>query len=159
MLADLEPILGLEPPQSPHAAPIHRALLALGHGRLSLPAAATFTRLRLAGTFIPVTARATRQLRSHLVIRVPRPSHRAAKAQNTSHVPLHRFVVQPDEAAPLNAQLATLASGLAQSEPGVGKTNLGGWQSADSLFDGSPSACCAKLREIASHLVIVPGEC
>lgn len=65
-------------------------------------------------------------------------------------MPLHRFTVQPHEAAPLNAELARLASGLAQSERGVGKTNLGGWQSDDELFDGTPSACCVMLRSIAS---------
>ena len=32
------------------------------------------------------------------------------------------------EATPLNAELARLASGLARSQPGVDKTNLGGWQ-------------------------------
>ena len=153
VLADLEPFLGLEPRHSPQASPVHRTLLALGHGRLSLPAAATFTQLRLAGADVPVTARASSHLKAHLVLSVPRPSGRAEMASplgSSSHVPLHRLTLHDHEAAPLNAELARFASGLAQSQPGVGKTNLGGWQSADELFEGSPSACCAKLQAIAS---------
>ena len=153
VLADLEPFLGLEPRHSPQASPVHRTLLALGHGRLSLPAAATFTQLRLAGEDVTVTVRASSHLKAHLVLSVPRPSGRAAMASplgSSSQVPLHRLTLHEYEAAPLNAELARLASGLAQSQPGVGKTNLGGWQSADELFEGNPSACCAKLQAIAS---------
>ena len=186
VLADLEPFLGLEPRPSPQTSPVHRALLALGHGSLSLPAAATFTRLPLAGADVPLTARASSTWKSHLVLSVPRPSGRAAMASSSSpgsrsHVPLHRLRLHEHEAAPLNAELARLASRLAWSQPGVDKTNFGGWQvprhrtrapplsartppgstsrsawhssgrqSADELFEGSPSACCAKLQAIAS---------
>ena len=187
VLADLEPFLGLEPRPSPQTLPVHRALLALGHGSLSLPAAATFTRLPLAGADVPLTARASSTWKSHLVLSVPRPSGRAATASSSSagsrsHVPLHRLRLHEHEAAPLNAELARLARRLASSQPGVDKTNFGGWQvprhrtrapplsartqpgtasrsawhfssgrqSADELFEGSPSACCAKLQAIAS---------
>ena len=187
VLADLEPFLGLEPRPSTQTSPVHRALLALGHGSLSLPAAATFTRLPLAGADVPLTARASSTWKSHLVLSVPRPSGRAATASSSSagsrsHVPLHRLRLHEHEAAPLNAELARLASRLAWSQPGVDKTNYGGWQvprhrtrapplsarsqpgtasrsawhfssgrqSADELFEGSPSACCAKLQAIAS---------
>ena len=132
VLADLEPLLGLEPRPSPQASPVHRALLALGHGSLSLPAAATFTQLPLAGADVPLTARASSTWKSHLVLSVPRPSGRAVTASSSSprsrsHVPLHRFSLHEHEATPLNAELARLASGLARSQPGVDKTNLGGW--------------------------------
>ena len=187
VLADLEPFLGLEPRPSPQTSPVHRALLALGHGSLSLPAAATFTQLPLAGADVPLTARASSTWKSHLVLSVPRPSGRAAMASSSSpgsrsHVPLHRLRLHEHEAAPLNAELARLASRLAWSQPGVDKTNYGGWQvprhrtrapplsartqpgtasrsawhfssgrqSADELFEGSRSACCAKLQAIAS---------
>ena len=187
VLADLEPFLGLEPRPSPQTSPVHRALLALGHGSLSLPAAATFTRLPLAGADVPLTARASSTWKSHLVLSVPRPSGRAATASSSSagsrsHVPLHRLRLHEHEAAPLNTELARLARRLASSQPGVDKTNFGGWQvprhrtrapplsartqpgtasrsawhfssgrqSADELFEGSPSACCAKLQAIAS---------
>jgi len=140
VLADLEPFLGLEPRHSPQASPVHRTLLALGHGRLSLPAAATFTRLRLAGADVPVTARASSHLKAHLVLSVPRSSGRNHGMSDVlHHVPLHRLTLHDHEAAPLNEELARLATGLAQSQPGVGKTNLGGWQVPRGLAPHAPS--------------------
>ena len=113
LIADLEPFLGLEPRHAPQSSPVHRTLLALGHGRLSLPAAATFTQLHLGGADIPVSARVSSHLRAHLVLSVPRPSGRAAMASplgrpRSSHVPLHRLTLHDHEAVQ-HSQSAPLA--------------------------------------------------